>query len=80
MKAILTRLDENCKPVATVGNDPNQRRLTKSYGSFRMLHRYAILPALKQWNGRLKAEIWNSDNIYNDPDRVMTWNTHIYDK
>ena len=77
MRAILTKLDTECKPVATAGNDPANRRLTKSYKSFAMLYRYAIRPALKQWGGRLTAEIWNGDNIYKDPDRVQTFNTHI---
>lgn len=76
MRAILTKLDKECKPVANVGNDPQQRRLIKSYKSMAMLYRYAIRPALKQWDGRVKAEIWNSDNIYKDPDRVMSFNTH----
>jgi hypothetical protein len=80
MKAILTKFDENNSPVKTAGNDPDNRRLTKSYKSFAMLYRYAIVPALRQWNGRLKAEIWNGENIYSDPDRVQTWNNHIFSK
>lgn len=80
MKAILERLDKNCRPIQTTGNDPDYRRLTKSYRSFAMLYRYAIKPALGQWDGRLKAEIWNGDNIFKKPDRVITWNTHIFDK
>jgi hypothetical protein len=80
MKAILTKHNANNEPITMVGNDPDNRRLTKSYKSFAMLYRYAILPALRQWNGRLRAEIWNGENIYSDPDRVQTWNTHIFDK
>lgn len=80
MRAIIYRLDENCKPVQSLGNDPENRRLTKSYSSFAMLYRYAIRPALKQWDGKLKAEIWNGDNIYSNPDKVMTWNRHIFKK
>lgn len=80
MRAIITRCDENCRPIKTAGNDPDYRRLTKSYKSFAMLYRYAIKPALKQWDGRLQAEIWNGDNIYKEPDKFMTWNTHIFKK
>lgn len=79
MRALLTRLDKQCKPVATAGNNPGERRLTKEYKSFAMLYRYAIKPALKQWDGRLKAEVWNGENIYKASDRVQTWNTHIFD-
>ena len=78
MKALISRLDENCKEIHTAGNDPQYRRLTKSYRTMTTLYRYAIRPALRQWNGRLKAEIWNGDNIYKDPDRVMTWNSNIF--
>lgn len=78
MRALLTRLNENCQPIKTAGNDPKYRRLTKSYRSKAMLYRYAIVPALKDWDGRLKAEIWNGDNIYINPDSVQTWNTNIF--
>lgn len=78
MRAILYRLDEDCKPIHTLGNDPDYRRLTKDYSSFAMLYRYAIKPALKQWDGRVKAEIWNTHSIYKEPDRVQTWNTNIF--
>ena len=78
MRAILTKLDKNCEPIRTAGNDPDNRRLTKSYKSFATLYRYAIKPALRQWDGRLKAEIWKTDNIYQEPDRVSTWNTNIF--
>ena len=78
MRAILTRYNSDQKPIASLGNDPENRRLTKEYKSFAMLYRYAIRPALKQWDGRLKAEIWDNDNIYTESDRVLTWNTHIY--
>lgn len=80
MKAILSRFNSNSDVIATCGNDPENRRLTKSYGSFASLYRYGIRPVLGAWDGRLKAEIWNGESIYSEPDKVMTWNTHIFDK
>jgi len=80
MKALLTRYNTDMQPVKTAGNDPDNRRFTRSYKSFAALYRYAIVPALKQWDGRLVAEIWNADNIFGEPDRKMTWNTNIFSK
>ncbi len=78
MRAIIYRLDENCKPIAMVGNDPTNRRLTKEYKTFATLYRYTIRPALVQWNGKLRAEIYFGNSIYGVPDRVHTWNTGIF--
>ena len=80
MKAILSRFNSDLGIIATCGNNPENRRLTKSYRSFASLYRYGIHPVLKVWGGRLKAEIWNGESIYSEPDKIMTWNIHIFDE
>ena len=77
MRAILSAY-KNDQPVM-VGTEG--RIITKEYKSFAMLYRYAIIPALKQHDGRLRAEIYNNwERRYYAPDKVMTWNSHIFSK
>lgn len=53
--------------------------ITKEYKTIATLYRYGIVPMLKVWDGRLKAEIfYNWDNKYKEPDRIMTFNSHIF--
>lgn len=80
MRAILYRRNSETLDIITrVGNDPENRRLTKEYKSFATLYRYGIKPVLKQWDGKLHAEVYHG-SLYQEPDKVMTWNTDIFKK
>jgi hypothetical protein len=75
MKAFLTKYNQD----GSLGIGSDKTIITREYKSFAMLYRYAIVPALKAWDGRLKAEIfYNWDRRYSTPDRTMTWNNHIF--
>ena len=79
MRAILSKFEPKYNQYRNVGTDG--RTITKEYKSLATLYRYGIRPYLKMWDGKLKAEIWyNWNNRYKDPNKVMTWNTHIFDR
>ena len=77
MKAFLREFDEEGREL--LGS--SHATVTKEYKSFDTLYRYAVVPFLKNHNGRCKAEVYyNWDNRYGTPDKVITWNTGIFKK
>lgn len=75
MKAVLQkgRPDGTYVTIGTEG-----QHVTKSYRSFATLYRYGILPYLRIWGGRLRAEIFLGESVFGTPHSTVTWNTQIY--
>jgi hypothetical protein len=74
MRAYLNKYDKD----GNTGLGSEWVTITREYKTMGTLYQYGIVPMLRAWDGRLKAEIfYNWDNRYGNPDRVMIWNTHI---